>query len=336
MDKKLCARCILPESPPEIIFDNDGICNICRDFEEHGQLEKKEKLQETDFVRMIQKHKKKAKGPYHCLVMLSGGKDSTSSLYYMKNRYGLNPLAFTFDHGFENHDAMENINKAVAKLGVDFLYFKTSYMNEMFSDIVNYHPQVVICHPCSLWYMSLSFEMAARYGIPMIIAGWTKGQYSQNAQDTGKNKGQNLEFQKMSGETGAFLENYCKKNQKYKDFPKNMDEVIKKANKKHKAVVLSPHWFLPFGPEVYLKLIQEKLGWKPPKHSYPANSTNCHLNYLSVENSLCHYGYTHYHIEMSKLIRQGFLTRQEALSALEFTPEKEIMAQVLDTLNMKN
>ena len=63
--------------------------------------------------------------------MCSGGKDSTSSLYYVKKRYNLNPLAFTFDHGFETEEAMRNIKNAVEILDVDFLY--SSYPDAIFN-----------------------------------------------------------------------------------------------------------------------------------------------------------------------------------------------------------
>ena len=39
------------------------------------------------------------------------------------------------------------------------------------------------------------------------------------------------------------------------------------------------------------------------------------------------YGYTHYHVEMSKLIRQGVLSRDEALRDLEFKLTKEQLNQ---------
>ena len=42
-------------------------------------------------------------------VIWSGGKDSTLALYHIKKRYGMTPLAFTFDHGFENEEALRNV-----------------------------------------------------------------------------------------------------------------------------------------------------------------------------------------------------------------------------------
>lgn len=325
----VCVKCVLPEFKPDIWLDNEGVCNICRDHEKNlSATGRQPVLVETEFIKILNKHK--SRGPYDCLVMCSGGKDSTASLYYMKTRYKKNPLAFTFDHGFETKEALENVRNAVEALGVDHIVFKSDYMSEMFSDISATKSKAVICHPCSIWYMQLTFDVAARYGIPVIIAGWTKGQSARQGQmaryDCGVHQ---QEFISMAEATKSYLDEYTKRNPKYKDFPRSMEEVISRAAKKHKALVLSPHWFLPVDSDSYVELIKKELNWKMPAQSYPAKTTNCSLNFLSVHNSIRDYGYTHYHVEMSKMIRQGLMTREEALKLLEVNFGKEVLDPIL-------
>ncbi|NLB35512.1 MAG: hypothetical protein GX817_06845 [Elusimicrobia bacterium] len=258
-----------------------------------------------------------------------------SSLYYMKKRYKMNPLAFTFDHGFETEDALRNIKTAVDILGVDFLYFKSDYMKEMFTDIVKSGSDAVICHPCSIWYIQLAFDIAARYKIPLIIAGWTQGQSSRYPIATKCSpNSDHKEFEKMGQATKNFLKEYIPLHPKYKGFPKTMKEALKRASRKHKARILSPHWFLREDPEDYVKLIQKELKWEFPKQSYPAKSTNCYLNFLSVDNSIKHFGYTHYHVEMSKLIRAGLLPRKEALEALKLNYSEDLLNRVKEQLGI--
>ncbi|HUP56768.1 MAG TPA: hypothetical protein VM598_04895, partial [Bdellovibrionota bacterium] len=69
-----------------------------------------------------------------------------------------------------------------------------------------------------------------------------------------------------------------------------------------------------------------------PRLSYPGRSTNCALNFISVFNSLKNYGYTHYHVEMSKLIRQGVLSRDEALRDLELNIQKAELNEIAGKL----
>lgn len=328
----LCKKCVLPESKPDIWLNEAGICNVCL---EHEKLELSvDKTLETDFIKLLNMYK--SRGEYDCLVMCSGGKDSTSALYYMKKRYKLNPLAFTFDHGFETEDALENVKNAVEVLGVDFLSFKSDFMQEMFSEIVKTNSKAVICHPCSIWYMDLAFKMAFRFNIPIIIAGWTKGQSTK--QPLMSRCGCNIhqpEFYSMAKATNDFLDNYIKNNPKYKNFPRSMEEVLTRAKLRQKCVVLSPHWFLPFNSEVYVETIKKELKWKLPKLSYPANSTNCYLNFISVHKAMKDYGYTHYHVEMSKLIREGLLTREEALKSLEVNFSKELLNSIAEKLDYR-
>jgi diphthamide synthase (EF-2-diphthine--ammonia ligase) len=333
-NSRICKRCVLPESEPNIRLNENGLCNICEGFDKNSATRNVEKALETDFIKIINKNK--GRGRYDCLVMCSGGKDSTSSLYYMCERYKLNPLAFTFDHGFETEEALENIRNAVELLGVDFLYFKSNYMKEMFSRILKTGSKAVICHPCSIWYMDLAFEIAAKYGIPMIVAGWTKGQSTR--QEVMSKCGCNIhapEFADMSKATIEFLKTELKGMEKYRDFPLSMEEVLKRAQKKHKCIVVSPHWFLPFGEDIYVKTIMKELNWKFPEISYPKKSTNCYLNFISVHNSVKHFGYTHYHVEMSKHIREGLMTRDEAVNNLRIDFDRNFLNKIAQKLDFQ-
>jgi len=333
-NQKICKRCILPESNPDVRLNNEGVCNICKDHEKTKNSEEDIKPLETDFIKLLKMYK--SRGKYDCLVMCSGGKDSTSSLYYMKKRYKLNPLAFTFDHGFETEEAINNVRNAVEKLGVDFLFFKSDFMKDMFSKILKTGSKAIICHLCSMWYMQLSFDIAARYDIPIIVAGWTKGQSSKQGIMT--KCGCNIhapEYSSMANATIEFLNTHMKDDPKYKDFPKSMEEVLIRAKRRQKCAVLSPHWYLPFDQETYVETIKKELNWRYTKDSYPAKTTNCLLNFISVYNSMKYYGYTHYHVEMSKLIREGLITREEALKDLEINFDKKFLNSIAKKLDYK-
>lgn len=331
-ERKICKRCVLPESKPDIYLNEDGICNICLAYEKEKKNENNQKLLESDLLKILDKYKGKKK--YDCMVMCSGGKDSTSALYFMKKRYNLNILAFMFDHGFETEEAINNVRNAVGILDIDFILYKSSYMKPMFSKMIRTDSKATICHVCSIWYMDLAYDVAARYDIPIIVAGWTKGQSKTQNASTKFDKKSSTEFLSMSEATEYFLNNELKDMPQYKTFPKSMEDVIKRTKKKHKALVISPHWFLPYSPEEYVQIIKNELNWQAPKHSYPAGSTNCRLNFLSVHQSLKHYGYTHYAVECSKLIRKGIITREEALEQLKINFDKDTLLDVADKLGV--
>jgi hypothetical protein len=272
---------------------------------------------ETDLVKLLAQ--RRGKGKYDCLCMCSGGKDSTAAPYYMTKRYKLNVLAFMFDHGFETEGAVANVKRAVERLGVDFLPVRSTEMHPLFAEILREHPEVVICHACAIWYMGLTFKTAERLGIPIIVGGWTLGQSSRREESQ-------PEFAKMSAATKAFLSG------RFLDLPSSMAEVVERARTRSDTLVLSPHWFLPFGAESYVETIQRELGWERAALSYPAGTTNCRLNFLSVRNSMEHYGYTHYHVEMSRMIREGLMTRAEALDALRINFDEGFLDEIASSL----
>ena len=136
-EPRICARCVLPENGVEVVLDAEGVYGLCREHERRraaGPAAGDAPLLETDFVKTINQYR--GKGEFDCLVMCSGGKDSTAALYYMKRRYKLNPLAFTFDHGFETEEAVANVRRAVAALDVPFLFYRDTSMHGLFAKLL--------------------------------------------------------------------------------------------------------------------------------------------------------------------------------------------------------
>jgi len=327
----LCKRCVLPERKPFIRFNPEGICNICEDFETK-KSKSKAQLLETELTRVLNRYR--GRGKYDCLVMCSGGKDSTASLYYMKKRYGLNPLAFTFDNGFECEQALRNVKEATRILEVDWLYFKSEFMLDMFSEVVKTKSKFSLCPLCSLWYMQLTYQVATQHNLYLIISGWTQGQLTSpvlssrfsaglQPESASSDLAPENEFLLLCEKIPGFIDLMRKKYFKYKDFPKTMNEIKKKYRLSKKAMILSPHWFLPQEAEEYTEIIKRELKWEPIKSSYPGGSTNCALNFLGSFLSMQAYDFTHFHVEMSKLIRLGKMSREEALRKLQINIDEE-------------
>lgn len=321
---KICSRCVLPEKEKSIFLDNQGICNICR--KEDEKKDKNPQYLETDLWKLLKKNKSKSN--YDCMVMCSGGKDSTLALYYMVKKYKLRVLAYTFDHGFENDQAINNIKNATDKLKVDWLYFKTNFMKDAFSEVIKSKAKTTICHICALWYTQLCYNTAASYKIPILIAGWRKEQSNSGEKSFD-------EYEYLSAETKDFIKNKLRKIAKYKNFPLNFNEAKKEALRKQKIIALSPHWFLNDLPEDKLGLLKKELNWKQINKSYPLGSTNCQLNFPSVFLSIEKFGFSHYHVEISKKIRNGEISRKKALHSLKINFDKKHVNSILKEIDCK-
>lgn len=78
--QSMCTRCVLPSGTPGIEFDRNGICNYCNEYEPMN-VRGEAKLRE--FLDAFQ-----GKGEeYDCLVCISGGRDSTYTLWKLVSEY---------------------------------------------------------------------------------------------------------------------------------------------------------------------------------------------------------------------------------------------------------
>jgi glutamine---fructose-6-phosphate transaminase (isomerizing) len=105
-----CNRCILPETMPFITFDIDGECNYCNNFYI------KPILGEGVLKEKIAKEEKRS-----CVIPLSGGRDSSYALHYAVKMLGLKPIAFSYDWGMITDLGRRNQARMCGTLGVEHI-----------------------------------------------------------------------------------------------------------------------------------------------------------------------------------------------------------------------
>ncbi len=117
---QMCVRCIVDTTVPGHNFDAQGLCSYCR---LHEKLEQQYPLNEQgkkSFDKIVDDIKQKGKNKkFDCVLGISGGRDSTYTVYLAKKVWGLRPIAVHFNDGFGNPVAGENMRKATQKLGVE-------------------------------------------------------------------------------------------------------------------------------------------------------------------------------------------------------------------------
>lgn len=119
MAYKICKRCIVDTTVPGARFDKNGECSYCKIHDKLEKLYPLNKASEIKFKRLIDKIKATGKNnKYDCIVGVSGGRDSTYTLYLIK-KLGLRPLAVHFNDGFGNPVAGNNMKKIAARLNID-------------------------------------------------------------------------------------------------------------------------------------------------------------------------------------------------------------------------
>lgn len=109
-----CTRCLLPETFPFIQFDNDGVCNYCRNYH-------KIEYQGLEVFRNSIKRFRKTNGKPDCLMPFSGGRDSSYALHFVVTELGLKPIAYSYDWGMLTDLARRNQARMCGKLGIEHI-----------------------------------------------------------------------------------------------------------------------------------------------------------------------------------------------------------------------
>jgi glucosamine--fructose-6-phosphate aminotransferase (isomerizing) len=99
---------------PFIQFDQEGVCNYCRNYQPIGFLGL-EALQEA-----LAPYRKQ-NGEPDCLVTFSGGRDSSYTLHLMKTVLKMNPVTYTYDWGMVTDLARRNQMRMCGKLGIEHI-----------------------------------------------------------------------------------------------------------------------------------------------------------------------------------------------------------------------
>lgn len=307
---RICSKCIMDTSDPDICFDENGICNHCKNYyvrvanEVHSGADGKRRLDEI--VARIKAHGHGKQ--YDCVIGVSGGVDSTVVIYTL-NKLGLRPLVVHFDNGWNTELANENIRRMLDILNidlhttvVDWEEFKDLQLSFLKASVPN--AEIPTDHAIN----ALLFNAAAKYKIKYIIGGGnvaTEGilprSWGYYNQDLRHLQAIHKRFGKIPLKTlpklGLTRFLYYVFIRGYRIIP-----ILNYINYKK--------------PEA-MKIIQKEFGWRyyGSKH-YESIYTRFFQGYILPEK----FGYDKRRAHLSCLICSGDITREDALAEMEKDP----------------
>jgi amino acid adenylation domain-containing protein len=315
-----CIRCGLPSNYATAKFDERGVCNYCLSFEDYRENAGKYFKTPADFKKLIDQSKAKRQGEYDCLMLLSGGKDSTYALAQLVGM-GVKVLAYTLDNGYISEAAKGNIKRVVNVLGVDHVFGKTAAMNEIFVDSLQKYSNV--CNGCFKTIYTLSTKVAFNKKIPFIVTGLSRGQFFET---------------RLTEE--LFL----------KDDVETIDKTILEARKSYHRVddavkrlldtsifnedsVFEKVQFLDFYRyfdvdfEEMMNYLDKHLPWIRPTDT--GRSTNCLINQVGIYVHKKEHGYSNYAFPYSWDVRMGHKTREVSLDEINEEIDENEVTRIL-------
>ena len=305
---RICSRCVMDTSDPQISFTDDGVCNHCHEFEEKTRknwfpnAEGEVRLgQMLDLIRARGRGKK-----YDCIIGLSGGVDS--SYMALKARdWGLRPLVMHVDAGWNSELAVGNIEKIAKYCNYDLHTYVVDW--EDMRDLQLSYLRSGISNqdvPQDHIFFSSLYHFAIDNNIQFILSGGniaTEGVMAKSWGEVSAMDAINLKaIHRRFGEkalrsyrTISFFEYYIQ-------YP-----LLKKMR------TFRPLNFIPYNKKMAKDELRATIDWRDygRKHGESLFTKVFQSDYLVRK-----YGYDKRRPHLSSLIASGQMTRDEALEEL--------------------
>lgn len=304
---KICSRCVMDTSDPDISFNSEGICNHCIEFDtvtrKHWFPDDEGRRRLAAIVEDIKAAGSKQE--YDCILGLSGGVDS-SYLAIKVREWGLRPLVVHVDAGWNSELAVANIENVVKHCAydlhthvVDWEEMKDLHLAYLRAGIANQDvPQDHI------FFASL-YHFATSNGIRYILSGGniaTEGIFPRawhgSAMDAVNLKAIHLKYGQKplrNYKTISFFDYYL-----WYPFVKKMRTV-------------RPLNYMYYDKTQAVKELERTIGWRAYGRKHGESLfTKLFQNYYLPEK----FGYDKRRPHFSSLIVSGQMTREEALEKL--------------------
>ena len=181
---KYCTRCVMPDTKPDLYFDEEGVCNACRNFENRPTINWIQRRQELS--ALIEQYRSADQSNWDCIVPVSGGKDSTFQVIKMLE-LGLNPLCVTATTCHTSEIGLRNIEN-IKHLGVDYLEFSPNPLVRRKLNRIGLTEVGDISWPEHVGIFTIPITVAVHYGVKLIVWGEnSQNEYGGPASDTKNN-----------------------------------------------------------------------------------------------------------------------------------------------------
>lgn len=296
-------------SDSRITFDKDGVCDHCNDYYINVQPNwHTDERGKAEMVKLVEKIKKDGQGrDFDCLLGMSGGVDSSYLLHLAVKEFGLRPLVFHVDGGWNSELAVHNIQVMIDKLGLD-LYTEVINWEEMKDFQLAFFKSGVphIDIPQDHAFIATLYNFADKYNIKYILNG---GNISTECV---RNPMEWLYYGTDMAQLKDIMKRYS--TIEMKTYPFSSIFRHKFYLRYIRGVqVVKPLNYMPYIKENALKFLADEYGWTPyPQKHFESRFTKFYEGYWLPER----FGFDTRRVQFSSLILTGQMTREDALKKL--------------------
>ena len=342
-----CSTCVMPESTPGIVFDHNGVCNYCATYQKFDYKG------EQKLLKILNAHRNK-NNRYDCIVNISGGRDSAYTLLMLVKEYQMKVLAVNYENPFTDIQAKINIQNMVKALKIDIVQFELKnriHERCLRNNLLAWfrHPSAamvpVVCIGCKIIWPDI-IRIARKYNIHCIVNGGNpfeytsfkkellsvprdaslKSTYRKNIRGLLREALKNISYLNPIL-LPATLKGYLFENQ-YAIGSRLLAANIDRIDFFH---------YIPWNEDEILSRIRSELNWDSPSNLNSTWRFDCQISHLKDFMYMKTLGITERDDFYSKMIREGLITREYALSRLknENKLHLDIIEEILSRLGIE-
>jgi len=323
----------LDAKTPGISINTDtGLCQFCEHYTPLSS-EKKEEYRSRMDTLLTSPPKQ---GKYDVIFALSGGVDSSYTLYRLRKEYPhLRILAVQFDNGFISDTALENArkfcdltNSTYLRLALDQTLLRDTFSKAArstgaYPGSAKYRASD-ICNTCISIIKQKIIELAITTKSPYIVFAFSPGQ--TDAPFVTLTKPFLVWMRKL------FDGNLKAMGVAERDAYLIDAHLIQSGSPEPEVTIIHPFLVWDYNkPEFKKECI--RLGWIDPDLK-DHNSSNCLLNAFAIKNHLDKYHIHSYAYDLAALVRQGNMNRDDAMKKLKVDESDASIAEVQRKLDL--
>ncbi len=303
-DERLaCKKCGITTRYPVIKMNDEGICNICENYQRTKKNIDAYFRTLADLEHLLQQENQWNRSKYDCLLLYSGGRGAGYALYKLVEM-GFRVLAITYDNGYFGKADLDNIKKITSKLEVDHLVLTHRNSDKILGESIK--TAATVCRGCFHTSFSLAAEYAYHHHIRVVIgATLSRGQIIENRlfmflqqgiTETRELENEILKLQKMAPEID-------KNMFKYIDI-----DVVNDGSIHERVKFLDFYRYFNITNEEMITYLNHKDPYWKDRKEFAVYSTNCPLKQIGDYGHLQEKGFHYYGSATSWEKRLGHLT----------------------------
>ncbi len=315
-----CERCLMPNTRPGIIFNKEGVCQSCINYDKRKQIDWGKRW--NDLVKLCERHKR-GDGYYDCILGVSGGKDSHYQAYIIKEELKMNPLLVTVGNPFTMTEAGRHNYRNIGDVfNCDHILFDMSSdmlrraMRVAFEEYLN--PLMFVETACYTYL----WNMAVKLGIPLVFFGedpeYEYGTTAVSKDSANQYIAEGLPVGIFKTIDLKFWEEHGVPKEELNAFVLPTVEEMRKAN----VNVVFMSYYLPWSSTQHLE-VARRFGFRDLAHEWKREG-----NFEDFEQidsvaymvhfwlKYCKFGFARCSDLVSRRIRMGLMTKDEGMELI--------------------